>query len=81
MDNLYFNERESKMSTKKKGRLYSGGKSILHVKYSSGGFCKTKQTRRLGIGCEYYDTEKKTCSLKKKLCMDSLHCVLYKKKK
>lgn len=28
-----------------------------------------------------HDLEKKTCSLKKKLCMNSLHCVLYKKKK
>lgn len=41
------------MQTKKK-RMYDGGKSVLHVKNSAGGFYKVKKTGRLGKNCVHF---------------------------
>ena len=39
---------------KKKKRMYDGGKSVLHVKNSAGGFYKVKKTGRLGKNCVHF---------------------------
>lgn len=42
---------------KKKKRMYDGGKSVLHVKNSAGGFYKVKKTGRLGKNCVHFQVE------------------------
>ena len=39
---------------KKKNVRCEGGRSVLHIKNSSGGFCKVKKTGRLGKNCIYF---------------------------
>lgn len=43
---------------KKKKRMYDGGKSVLHVKNSAGGFYKVKKTGRLGKNCVHFSGRK-----------------------
>lgn len=65
---------------KNKAKLHTGGKSILHVRNSSGGFCKVKKRGRIGKTCIYFDDEKKTCKFKEGWCNSST-CYSYKKKR
>lgn len=38
--------------------MYDGGKSVLYVKNSAGGFYKVKKTGRLGKNCVYFLVKK-----------------------
>lgn len=64
---------------KKKERIYDVGKSILHVKNSSGGFYKVKKTGRLGKDCVYF-FDRGRCTKYDKWC-SSTNCPGYQKRK
>lgn len=64
---------------KKKKRMYDGGKSVLHVKNSAGGFYKVKKTGRLGKNCVHF-SGRGICSKYDKWC-SSANCPGYEKKK
>lgn len=55
------------------------GKSILHVKNSSGGFCKSQKKGRLGKNCIYFYGSGR-CNRYEKWCTNSSKCPAYKKK-
>lgn len=64
---------------KKEERMNDGGKSIIHVKNSAGGFYKVKKTGRLGKNCIYFSGSGR-CKKLGKWCNSST-CFLYKRKK
>ena len=64
---------------KKKNVRCEGGRSVLHIKNSSGGFCKVKKTGRLGKNCIYFCGSGK-CKKYDKWCR-SLNCPGYEKRK
>lgn len=66
---------------KKSKRIYDGGKSVLHIKNSSGGFYKVKKTRKLGKNCIHYNEQKLTCILDGKWCKQASICSRYKDRK
>lgn len=69
------------MAKKKKSkRIHDAGKSILHIKNSSGGFYKVRKAGRLGKNCVYYDERKLICILKGKWCKNASICSLFKNK-
>lgn len=76
MDSLFLSRRFG--MKKKKLRMYDGGKSILHVKNSSGGFYKVKKTGRLGKNCIHFSKSK--CEKYGKWC-NSANCPGYEKRK
>ena len=59
--------------------MYDGGKSILRVKNSAGGFYKVKKTGKIGKNCIYFYGEGR-CKRYESWC-DSSHCGGYKRKK
>jgi hypothetical protein len=65
----------------KKGRIYDGGKSVIHVKNSTCSFYKNHKSGRLGRNCEFFNLSKKTCDLRGGWCNNSSICSSYKKKK
>ena len=62
-------------------KQHTGGKSILHVRNTSGGFVKVHKTGRLGKNCIHFNLEKKTCDLYGEWCDNSSICSGYKRKK
>lgn len=58
--------------------MYDGGKSVLHVKNSAGGFYKVKKTGRLGKNCVHF-SGRGICSKYDKWC-SSANCPVMKKK-
>lgn len=65
---------------KKSKRIYSGGKSVVHIKNSSGGFYKVKKSGKLGKNCMHYNEQKLTCALDGKWCKQAATCSRYKTK-
>ena len=63
----------------KQPKIHDGGKSVLHVKNSSGGFYKVKKTGRLGKNCAYFSGSGR-CSKYDKWC-SSANCPGYEKRK
>ena len=64
---------------KEKKRMYVGGKSVLHVINSAGGFYKVKKTGRLGKNCVHF-SGRGICSKYDKWC-SSANCPGYEKRK
>ena len=59
--------------------MYDGGKSVLHVKNSAGGFYKVKKTGRLGKNCVHF-SGRGICTKYDKWC-SSANCPGYEKRK
>ena len=65
---------------KKAVKQHTGGKSILHVRNTSGGFAKLHKTGKLGKNCIHFNFGKKTCDLYGGWCNNSSICSGYKRK-
>lgn len=60
-------------------KSWDGGRSILHVPKSLGGFCKTGKKGKLGKNCIYFQPLDGRCTLYLKWCR-SANCPSYKRK-
>ncbi len=65
---------------KKKKRIHDSGKSVLHVKNSSGGFYKVKKSGKLGKDCIHFHLGKKTCKKWGGWCQNASTCPAYQKR-